>query len=343
MWNPLLRSAWFPRLAPAVAFCRFLTRRPPARARMNASDSPSHRGRLIRTVAAIAIVGGGTLRCADSPTAPLSSAEFVAADHDGRDGAGPGLALVDIQGQKYQRVGGPAGDPVWLPDGERVAFWRGEDVWIADLKSGTEHALIPPGGPLVHERSPQASRDGRWLYVMGCAVDAACDYELWRVTVTGADAGQVAEKVPVVPPPGNTAIIIRVQDVGRDGRLLVEYFTQSLDTGVERVLLAALDPATGALTDLPVYGESARWSPDGKQIAYVSNGSFYIAPTDGGAPREIRPQRLTAYDRGLSWSPDGRFILVHAIGGMHLIDVQQSTATPLTVAGSLYEPAWRPR
>ena len=289
------------------------------------------------------MVGGGTLCCADAPTAPLSGAEFVAADRDGRDGAGPGLALVDIQGKKYLRVGGPAGDPVWLPDGERVAFWRDQNVWIADLRSGTEHALIPPGGPLVHERSPQASPDGRWLYVMGCAADVVCDYELWRVKVTGADAGQVAEKVPVVPSPGNTAIVLGLDDVGRNGRLLVEYFTQSLDTGVERVLLAALDPSTGALKDLLVYGESARWSPDGKQIAYVANMNFYIAPVDGGASREIRPQRLTAYERGLSWSPDGRFILARAIGGLHLIDVQQSTATPLTVAGSLYEPAWRPR
>src|SRR5206468_2584646 len=110
--------------------------------------------------------------------------------------------------------------------------------------------------------------------------------------------------------------------------------TQSLTTGDHRVLLAALDPSTGAITDLLVYGESARWSPDMKRIAYVSEMRLYIAPADGGPSLQIIPQDPTGYERGLSWSPDGRFVLVRAIGGMHLIDVRRATATPLNFTGS---------
>ena len=291
-------------------------------------------------VAALALVAG-SLSCADAPTGPKSTAEFVAADHVGRDGAGPGLALLNLNGQ-YRRIGGPAGDPVWLPDRERVAYWRLEQselhVWIAEVASGTEHHLIPSGGPLLQERSSQADPQGQWLYVMGCASANPCDFELWRVSVSGADAGRTAERVPVAPPVGGTAIVLRVEDVARDGRLLIEYATQSLATGVTRVLLGALDPATGAITDLPVYGQSARWSPDGRLIAYLDSFTLVIARSDDGTMQ----MRFSPYQPGLSWSQDGRFVLVRAVGGVNVIDVARQTATPLAFAGALYEPAWRP-
>jgi Tol biopolymer transport system component len=46
-----------------------------------------------------------------------------------------------------------------------------------------------------------------------------------------------------------------------------------------------------------------RWSPDGTQLAFVGNGSIYIVPALGGAPRKF-------VDEGAfpTWSPDGRDI-----------------------------------
>lgn len=313
---------------------------------------------ILRTLAVCAPIVSATLGCLDvGPPDLPREAEFVAADHDGRDGLGPTLALMNIGGDQYRKIGGPAGGPVWLPDGQRVAFWRIDEqqylsrVWITDLIS-PEHLLVPEGGPLVQEKTPQASLDGQWLYVMGCDVDPPCDFALWRVKVTGADAGQVAERIPVVPPAGNTAIVLSLHDVGSDGRLLVRYVAESLATGETRVLLAALDPTTGVITDLPVSGAAARWSPDMTQIAYVSSMYLYVVPANGG---QSRPQPISDYDDGggFAWSPDGRFLLVRVIGGLHLIDLQHPTvthlsfsgppiATPLSSSGALYEPAWRP-
>ena len=318
---------------------RVLVRDRKASVKSAGSGSP-----VVRVLAGCALIVSATLSCSNAPTGPSSDAEFAAAD---RSDAGPGLALVNIGGTEYRRIGGAAGGPVWLPDGQSVAFWRIDEqflsrVWIVDFKT-PEHPLVATGGPLVQQKTPEPSPDGQWLYVMGCDTDPPlCDFELWRVKVAGSDAGRVAEKVPVVPPSGHTAIVEKLHDVGRDGRLLVKYFTQSLTTGEHRVLLAALDPTTGEIRDLPVFGLSPRWSPDMTQIAYVCS-QICVAPVDGGPPRVMVPKDPTAYEEGLSWSPDGRFILARAAGGLHLIDVRQGTATPLTFGGALWEPSWRPR
>jgi len=305
-------------------------------------------------VAAIALAAVSP-SCSEMPTGPSPRMEFVAEDQVGRNGSGPGLALVNMAGG-YRRIGGGAGDPVWLPDGQRVVYWRIEQgithVWISDVASGTESQLTLAGSPLHQERTPQASPDGQWVYVMGCDSEEPCNWDLWRVKMTGADARRTAEKVPVVPPPGNTAIVLRLFDVGRDGRPLIAYFTQSLTTRAERVVLAALDPSTGAMTELPVNGGalvpggepitggSAKWSPDGRSIAYVGdNLTLAIVRADDGAVQMV----FGPYEYGISWSPDGRYILARAIGGLHVIDLTQRTETPLTFAGPLSYPAWRPK
>lgn len=74
----------------------------------------------------------------------------------------------------------------------------------------------------------------------------------------------------------------------------------SLETGEARQLTAGLSRDTGP-----------RWSPDGKQIAFLSTRGevpqIYLIPVDGG-----EAQALTALSQGVGsgpeWSPDGGFI-----------------------------------
>lgn len=76
----------------------------------------------------------------------------------------------------------------------------------------------------------------------------------------------------------------------------------------------ALTSTTGAKTDLS-------WSPNGRQIAYASQGSIWVVPAAGG-----QPQRLTdsppgpgdprqAGDHNPQWSPGGKWILFESGGG----------------------------
>ena len=50
---------------------------------------------------------------------------------------------------------------------------------------------------------------------------------------------------------------------------------------------------------------SARWSPDGSTIAFLSRGSIYVIPRDGGAPRQVSPRTGVAE---FAWHPDGASI-----------------------------------
>jgi len=80
-----------------------------------------------------------------------------------------------------------------------------------------------------------------------------------------------------------------------------------------------LMPADGGwpVTLTSSQGEKAGmdWSPDGKRIAYASQGSIWVVNVIGGAPQRLTnappgsgdPRQAT--DRAPRWSPDGRWIL----------------------------------
>jgi dipeptidyl aminopeptidase/acylaminoacyl peptidase len=50
---------------------------------------------------------------------------------------------------------------------------------------------------------------------------------------------------------------------------------------------------------------SARWSPDGSTIAFLSRGSVFAIPAEGGAPRQVSPRTGVAE---FAWHPDGASI-----------------------------------
>jgi len=107
------------------------------------------------------------------------------------------------------------------------------------------------------------------------------------------------------------------------------------------------------LTYWPVYATLPRWSPDGKQIAFVGTEQgkpwkiFLISP-QGGTPQELFPQDRQEVDA--SWSPDGKQIAFgRATHGVDLGDLEIQTFDLTTHAASvllgshgMFSPRWSP-
>ncbi|MCC6177802.1 MAG: PD40 domain-containing protein [Chloroflexi bacterium] len=95
------------------------------------------------------------------------------------------------------------------------------------------------------------------------------------------------------------------------------------------------------------------WSPDGSQIAFVSDSNSYfplvwVMNKDGGNRRQLvtAATGLEAAD-ALSWSPDGKSLAVTAMGKeasqIYLVDVARGTAEKLTShPKGAFDPAWSP-
>ena len=86
-------------------------------------------------------------------------------------------------------------------------------------------------------------------------------------------------------------------------------------------------------------GMSPAWSPDGAQIAFLSNRAegwdLYVVDAAGGEPRRLT-SGATADDP--AWHPDGRTIAVERRGGIELVHTEGGTRSRLVERGA--QPAW---
>jgi dipeptidyl aminopeptidase/acylaminoacyl peptidase/CubicO group peptidase (beta-lactamase class C family) len=223
------------------------------------------------------------------------------------------LVAADGSGPARRLTHGPSdSDPVWSPDGSRLAFVRDGQVAVLSTTGGEAEVLtdLPLGAGAPH----------------------------WS-----PDAQRLAFTAPVDPGAGALAgapMVTEGTDYQADGAGMF---------GQVRHQLHILGVTTGELRQLTdgTHSVSApAWSPDGSTVAFTrGTGERFRVPVHVLAVDDphARPRTVALADgiaAAVTWTPDGDSLLVvghpgDPVGHAHLLRVPASGGQPLDLAGHL--------
>lgn len=238
-------------------------------------------------------------------------------------------------GEPFQVTNGPNGDsnPQWAADSTRLAFVskRGGDraqIWIIPIGGGEAKQLTHTKNGASN---PRWSFDGRRIAFLKTEQDSETDETRKKAkddrVVMGVDDFKQQH-----------LWIIGVEALDDEPELLFDLPGEGTDEDVN------VDKSE-RLTSGDFHVNEPRWSPDGKQIAFVStpspkaddtmfNGTVHIVDIE---TKNVR--KLTANTGGESsprWSPDGgQIAYLHSPAGygqkdLHIISAEGGTSTNLT-------------
>jgi gamma-glutamyltranspeptidase / glutathione hydrolase len=251
------------------------------------------------------------------------------------------VALVILCAAPTMQTGGVQ-DPAWSPDGRRLAFSFLDQIWIADKDGGGARPLRADGTAV--ERHPAWSPDGKSI---AFAEDSGAGYVIVVVAADGTTRRAISGDGEA-----------RWPSWTKDGRVI---FSRRQD-GRWRLFASSLDGKTPS----PLFAESesdderqASVSPDGKQVAYVSDRETEdgdvdlwvadLAAAAGGRVRRTRLTRVRGDESSPSWDPDGSRIAFSGVRdgvpGVWVTSADPGTRPvdgPVLVSRTGGTPAWSP-
>ena len=193
----------------------------------------------------------------------------------------------------------------WNSDCSRMAWTNTErELWVANGDGSTQQRLLGDFGKL---KWPVWSPDGdriAFSTLVGIGSDAT--QHIYVINADGSGRTQVTDGdsgngTPAWSPDGRRLAFTRTAEIPSTTPGTRQY---------DRYLVVADADGSNETSLLQggAYDEAPSWSPDGRRIAYGSNGSIWIMNADGTDSRAV-----TSADtrRGASWSPDGNRIAAY--------------------------------
>jgi Tol biopolymer transport system component len=257
----------------------------------------------------------------------------------------------DGTGEQKLTEGGGYSEPIWSPDGSKIAFIQTvnqtdkqvSQIGIFELGSKETHILVEPEptpfvflGNYYNFQNPRWSADGRFLFFL------ASDYS--RVQ------GDSIRMLDLETREQNKHFIdyARSFDISHyDGRIVYTVFSngdpvgQGLDVAsADGSFIQHLVPIENNLSV-----NHPRWAPDSSQIAFFGQGTKYgtgsiVVIGSGNEYEHIFSIGIpTIWSADLSWSPNMDKLVFEAEGALKILVLQDSSVQDLT---SGFDPDWVP-
>ena len=238
------------------------------------------------------------------------------------------LYLSHLDGKSATRLtklNGYVDDPAFSPDGSKIAFLYVEG---ATRPAGALAAMKPPAGVI--------GEDG---------------IEIQRVAVADATATEPTAPTQATPanlhafefdwrPDSKALAFIAAEPPGENNWWTAKLYTQELGGEAKAILAPAEIP--GPLHGLQI--AVPRWSPDGKNIAFIgglmsdqgsTGGDVWLISADGGKPRNLTPARKST-PAWITWSGNDHIYVNEIAGGEDRLIRLQLTATGATVDRTIF-------
>jgi TolB protein len=233
-------------------------------------------------------------------------------------------------------------NPVWSPDGSQLVYesqpYTGGNKQDLVLIRLDNRVRLPLTTGQMGARYPAFSPDGTRIAYVSRVTDEA-DTELFIMNADGKQVTRLTDNLLDETAPSWSS----------DGRQIV--FGQPVDQNTvhPRTDIFIMDVATG--TTRQIGSASGRipvdlaWSPDGRQIAFVSDQdipgrpNIYVMNADGSNVRRLTTS--LKQDTHPSWSPDSQQIVYYNWDDTIIVmNADGSNPRPLPIKGS--RPSWRP-
>ena len=202
-----------------------------------------------------------------------------------------------------------ASDPVWSPDGSKIAFVRSGDVWTANADGTNQQVVVSGAG------NPAWAPNGTTIAYVKTADGHI--YERTGSTETQLTSGTGVDGDPAFSPSGTKLAYERANGGSYD------------------LYVLTIGGTSSTLVSSPADDVTPSWSPDGTTIVFNEGTTIFRVPAAGGAATTLG---ITGFDP--SYSPDGAKISYAAGGNLAVADATGANAHTVNTTLAAQDTDW---